>query len=364
MRRASSVILALGLLCGVEGIARLIPAPGGFWQARSDRVLLPAHRYLLWVNAPGEREEQGVSVRINALGLRGPEPTPRRAGTRRLLVTGDSVVYGFGVREEATFTHVAAAALGVEGWTAAVPGYSTYQTLNLLQMAGLDLHPDAVVIGNLWSDLSVTGFADREVLAEYAAAPPGSVVQWLGTHSALFRQLRRLRALSGGADADARVLSWRDRPDRGAAGRRVPIAEYAANLERLVAVCHGAGAEVAFLELPIRDTLKGLAPDGSETAYVAVMRGTARRHGAPLVDAAAALRASGQPPDRLWRDATHLTEDGHAVVGAALAAALGPWAAGAALESTPSGGPPVSIVDPDPTPAAARPMKVPDDMIP
>jgi lysophospholipase L1-like esterase len=368
VRAALSLVLLLGLVCVLEGGARFAGGPPDFFAADPGRVLLPAHRYLLWVNAPGEREEQGVPVRINRLGLRGPEPEiPKPPGTRRLLVTGDSVVYGFGVPEEALFTHVAAAHLGVEGWTAAVPGYSTAQSLNLLDMTALSLEPDVVVIANLWSDLSVMGFADRDVLDAYAAGGPGArwgaASAWLGARSALFRQIRHATRGSDAA-ADERVLQWRARPTEGASGRRVPIAEYATNLAHMVRRCRDAGAEVAFLNLPIRATVQGHAPGGTEAAYAAVMADTAQRLGSPLVDGAAALRAAQATEAALWQDATHLSARGHAVVGARLAADLAAWAGGAALERAPSGTPPRVILDPDPTPSAEARMKVPDDMIP
>lgn len=333
------------------------------WAPVAGRTLLPAHPYLLWVNAPGVREEQGVQVRINSLGLRGPEPTsPKPQGERRLLVTGDSVVYGFGVEESALFTHVAAEALGVEGWTAAVPGYSTFQTINLLEMSALSMAPDVVVIANLWSDLGVIGFSDREVLAAWGSFTPGPVQGWAAHHSAVFRWTRHAVRAVQYRTADDRILAWRDRPTSGTSTRRVSIQDYAANLDRLVAISQERGAEVAFLDLPIRATVDGADPGGSEAAYAAVMRHAASRHGAPLVDGAAALR--GGPPDRLWRDATHLSEAGHARVAAALVDALRGWAAGAPLMGAGTGEPRAAWVDPNPRPEAAPQMKVPDDMIP
>ena len=43
-------------------------------------------------------------VRINALGLRGPEVAPKRPGVFRVLVFGDSYAFGVGVDEENVLT--------------------------------------------------------------------------------------------------------------------------------------------------------------------------------------------------------------------------------------------------------------------
>ena len=45
---------------------------------------MPGNPYLIYEIPPGERFEQGVTVHMNSLGLRGPEPeTPKPSGERR-----------------------------------------------------------------------------------------------------------------------------------------------------------------------------------------------------------------------------------------------------------------------------------------
>src|SRR5262245_15661592 len=59
---------------------------------------------LFYENKPGVDLDVGVPVRINSLGLRGGEiARPKPKGTWRVLVLGDSVAFGWGVREEETF---------------------------------------------------------------------------------------------------------------------------------------------------------------------------------------------------------------------------------------------------------------------
>jgi len=47
---------------------------------------------------------QSVNVRTNDWGLRGGPVAPRQAGTRRILVLGDSITLGWGVAEEDVLT--------------------------------------------------------------------------------------------------------------------------------------------------------------------------------------------------------------------------------------------------------------------
>ena len=77
-------------------------------------VVMPGHPYLIYEYRPGTHEERGVTVRINRLGLRGPElELPKPAGRIRMMVTGDSSVFGFGVEEQDVFAGVAAQRPGV-----------------------------------------------------------------------------------------------------------------------------------------------------------------------------------------------------------------------------------------------------------
>jgi len=65
----------------------------------------PDYAYL---HTPGyEATLQGVDVRINQEGLRGPEfPPTKPPGERRLLILGDSVVFGWGAPQDSIFPAV------------------------------------------------------------------------------------------------------------------------------------------------------------------------------------------------------------------------------------------------------------------
>lgn len=115
---------------------------------------------LPYVLRPGLATSQfGVQIHVNRLGLRGPEvePTPL-PGVRRVLVLGDSVVFGQGVAEDETVSADLEQQLNTEGrarWeaiNAGVQGYDAVAEARFLEMRGLDLRPAVVVVGTSLND--------------------------------------------------------------------------------------------------------------------------------------------------------------------------------------------------------------------
>lgn len=97
--------------------------------------------------------DQSIPVKINSLGLRGPEATPEKPrGTYRILGLGDSFTMGFGVRDEDTFLRRLERGLNegaagrYEVLNAGVGGYNTYDEVVNLEFRWLKLAPDAVLI--------------------------------------------------------------------------------------------------------------------------------------------------------------------------------------------------------------------------
>ena len=147
------------------------------WQApvpvtTSGAPYLPGNPYLLWEMVPGERQEMGATVHVNELGFRGPETTAQKPDqVRRIIVVGDSSVYGHGVADSETFSAQLEKALpeGVQVLNLGVPGYSTEQTMNLMDMRGWALAPDLLIIGNMWSDNNFDSFVDRQLISDRTA---------------------------------------------------------------------------------------------------------------------------------------------------------------------------------------------------
>lgn len=344
---------ALLWLLAEGGVAAVFADELSSWRqppaAEAGRTpTLSGNPYLLYEYRPGRHLQAGAPVTINSLGLRGEEPVlPKPAGTRRFLTTGDSSIFGFGVQDTEVFSAVAAATLGapVEAINAATPGYSSYQTLNLLKLRALQTAPDLIVIGNLWSDNNFDAFVDKELLAEYRDYTTSTVGRLRGllSHSAIFRVLdHRLRiapaAQRVGFGDTERILDQ----GRHIGLRRVAIDDYAANLERLVTLAAEHDAEVLFLLPANNEDLRPILAEQQDKAwdpYRQVMRDTAARHGAPLIDVPDLFRASGRSREDLFLDEMHPTAVGHALMAEALVTLLRAqdWPSGGRVMATGSG---------------------------
>jgi len=338
-----SVLVVTGAWLGAEAIVtHFYAAELRAWDspppaAQSGAPNMQGNAYLLWEIAPGTRYEQGVSVNINSVGLRGPEiEIPKPAQTRRLLTTGDSSVFGFGVQDNEVFSTVAADKLGpkAEAVCGAIPGYSSLQSLNLLKIRALDTAPDLLVIGNIWSDNNFDAFVDKDLLATYAGhrdSFTGLISEKLSS-SAIFRVIDwRLRVLPQAREV--RKVGWMqgNGTQNGLLGsgnqiglRRVAINDYARALEAMVELAKDRGAEVLFVLLPNNEDIAGSTqPENLQNQkawepYREVMRAAAARHGAPIIEGAELFIETGIPANELFLDEMHPTAKGHAILGDAL----------------------------------------------
>lgn len=150
----ASMLLGTAIaLFAVEGVSRAFfpawaPRTGrlaDFW--RHDPVYGWSHR----AGHTGKFSSHGfdTSVRINTHGFRGPERGYEKpVGTRRVVVLGDSYVWGFGVEEAEIFTTLIENRLGpkLQVINLGVSGYSTDQELLLYRNEGHRYSPDAVVL--------------------------------------------------------------------------------------------------------------------------------------------------------------------------------------------------------------------------
>lgn len=96
--------------------------------------------------------------------------------------------------------------------------------------------------------------------------------------------------------------------------RRVEINDYAANL---AALCRLADRAI-FLLLPNREDLSPGPGGRAWNAYRDVLRDSAARCGAPVVDLPKIFSASGESADALFLDQMHPTALGHALIATAL----------------------------------------------
>jgi len=291
---------------------------------------LPGNPYLLWEMVAGVRSEMGVEVSVNTLGFRGPEITQEKPeGVHRVLVIGDSTVYGHGVAQDATFVSLLNESLGptIQVINLGVPGYSTEQSINLLNLRGWSLKPDLLLVASLWSDNNFDAFIDKELLSERSAFAQSSAAGISRTlqHSALYRWLDWHLRLGPKAEA-VNTVGWMLGRQPTGGFRRVPVNDYGTNLQRLSDLAASNGAQTAFIALANSVDL-GAPSEGAVAwpLYRQVMADVALRNGAPVLDVQSVFEASGSPWKELFLDEMHPTERGHALIAEATKGMLEPW---------------------------------------
>ena len=178
-RLSLGLLTAAGLLLMAEAAVSVLARRTLLaWEApvpvtKTGAPYLPGNPYLLWEMVPGTRTEMGATVTVNSLGFRGAEVLETKpSGVKRVVVLGDSTVYGHGVEDDETFSAQLDDRLGetVQVLNLGTPGYSSAQSINLMTMRGWRLQPDLVVIANLWSDNNFDSFVDKTLLSERSDA--------------------------------------------------------------------------------------------------------------------------------------------------------------------------------------------------
>lgn len=329
-----SLVVALGL---AEGVARWTDRPAApialaqFADAVSeghgtnfDRIFRWDEE-LLWRLAPDVRlpedERPFFGLVSNAQGLREDHPVPPGAhpGELRILCLGDSVTFGYGVEAGRCFVAELERALAerfpgrrIECINAGVPGYTLVQGLRSLELEGLSLRPDLVLLNFGWNERATwSGGGDLERLARRAGARPTGLL----ARSRLWTRAFGTRTVE--------TEEGEERP-------RVTPEEFGAELARARALCADHGVALALLVGPGRFNLK--LDDKSRTFYqieqYRIGQGMSLAPGVPaLIDGVAPFRAlaSEHAAEDLFLDGVHPTELGHRVLAEALAGGLAPW---------------------------------------
>jgi hypothetical protein len=339
--------LAVGALLMAESVAlRLLPAwvPDPLLVGQSGEEGVP-HPFLLWESQPGLSDQ----ISINPMGMRGELLARRKpARERRLMVVGDGIGFGEGVAIDQTLGQVAVDELGGErvglkAINGAVPGYSTLQSLNLMDLRGWSLGPDVLVIVESATDRQVSTHVDDEVIP--LVQQPGALAKLL-SRSALFqlidyrigvmhgRHHRRYRAIMGG-EIDGN-------PDNRT--RLGPNARAHA-VRTLVERCQERGLGVVFVISPVPEDLEGEI-SAEILVYRQVIRDAASTASAELIEGGEVFAATGRPASELFLDGVHPTALGHRMLGRAVAKTLSRWIRGEPAGGGSRGGPLPSYPEP------------------
>lgn len=309
------VVVGVAVLVAAEFVCRssLPPGPEG-------QVMAP-HISLLWT--PDEET------------LCRPEwpPATGEGGGRTILFLGDSSVYGAVVLPEQAFPRqVEARAKGrLRTGNCGAPGYSTLQSLRVLEMVLPEQVPDLLVIANLWSDNNLDTFVDKELMAQREGTSFRlffTLNRWL-SHSSVWQLLLRVAG-----QARPTNVAWGNHRSAQISGqRRVSISDYATNLDAMVDRAESVGAEVLFVLLANEEDLAETQRVWPWHPYREVMRDVASHRGYPVISVPDLYRSTGLKPSSLFLDEMHPSVEGHQRIADAILATLEArgWAEGGAL---------------------------------
>ena len=349
-RALLSLVVVIALLGLGELWMRLGDSPG-----RTDfrfRRMTPAvaedregryvpHRFRFWTLAPHFRHTT-THLGRDATGdwpFRGRPPEPAPPGLLRVLVVGDSVVYGSSLDVANIPGSCIQRSLAQLGWTpdrvavisAGVPGYSTLQMSMLLQELLSSMALDAIVLWPAaWNDQAPAVIAPDSTMLKDRTEHP--VREWACDHSILFASLQ---PEAHGLPLEEILDGWkRGKPP---AGYRVENGEVAGWVGGQIQACARAHVPAVVLASAHPPQTAAEHPRTRSDAKTVIL--AAKVEGVPFVDAQAVLDASGLDPARAFVDYVHPSPEMNALLGEALAKELAPMLEARAAEHAARGEP-------------------------
>ena len=249
---------------GAEDCAPITPEATG-WE-----TMVGDARYL-WRLEPGRAfAVPGGTTMINEIGLRTEvlPTTPKAPGELRVVLTGDSSIFGWGQPDGMSYADQLERELQASFQGAAtitvvnlgVPGYSTEQTLRLLEDVGWSYAPDLLVVHNIFSDCNIDAFQDRAALA--LADPDGTATQRVLHGSRLYCAVRMPwarfqatlnqepnRVLMPGMPTGPNAATTLEQIDQVIDLSRVPLPDYLDNLDTIRTEAEARGAAMILAPL-------------------------------------------------------------------------------------------------------------------
>ena len=287
---------------------------------------MDAHPTRLWglAEARDVPNAQGSTATINSYGFRGDRPEASKPdGQYRILTTGDSSFYGFGVGDTEVFSHQLSASfiasgMNVEVLNTGIGGYTVAQHALLLDEFGWDLDPDLVVLANVWSDNTWDSFHDEDLIRSnrFAAANPLTKLALVKVFAAWLSEQS--------VAEDGKVIVW-NAADGWPTGkvRRVPLKRWMDLQGQILQQASQKGIGAIFIK-PTNTYLlqdEHTGPPPAWNPYFEAMDALGRHLQVPVVDMTKAFKeamaAGATVEDLLW-DKMHPTALGHQVLSDAI----------------------------------------------
>lgn len=323
---AAGVLVGIAVVGFAELGARAFVDPG---RTTTADAIYAGHKYserLGWEPRPQATfVVNGARTTINAFGYRGrPVPRITQPAARRVVLLGDSIVFGYGVADGQSFADLLDASQArYETVNLAVPGYGVDQSLLRYELTGRSWHPHVVVlnlcVANDLADIILPVFLYDgqhpkprfELLnnaltlqdAHLKLSPRARVGHWLSEHSHLYRSLHKQRA-------PAQPLSehWSRRQRRAVADRRAALDLMVALIARLRHDVERDGATLVLAVHPSQESYR------RKRDWVARIATRQELRGLQVVALARAYRREGAAFAEIALDGIgHLNPHGHAL---------------------------------------------------
>jgi len=332
---SAATLLSLAL---AEGLLGLVLPPPIVWRMPQERYENhPTRLYVLRSNQQAFTHDK--PLRINALGLRGGEvEIPKPPDRFRIVVMGDSLTFGNGVRDDETYsrrleTMLQAAGLrSTEVINAGIPGYDSWQEALLLEEVVLSLDPDLVLLGFYENDVSQRPMTTRPVIGATGESPRTGLAARLGDRWIFLLKRSQLLVLAWEAYQRARVR-WLPPPEARVRmallnGENYPPteagwAEVDASLRHMASRLKREGVPFGIVVFPMPEQVWNTG--AGTVAYQGRLQGITREIGVPTLDLLPAFRkaaADGRPLYIFWD--WHPAPEGHQITAEAIDAFIHP----------------------------------------
>lgn len=303
--------------------ASLEATPKYFALARQGMVRGDPDAGVAFTLAPGfEARVDGNLYRINEHGLRGgPITLEKPAGTKRILVLGDSYAFGFGVDEKDTISAQLEVSIReknpkVQVLNMGVPGYQTAQEEKVLRRDGLRFSPDVVVLVYYANDnVTATFMWDPRIKCVYVdeLPLPNGVRRFLA-RSILYSRLTK---------AYTKYLEHEGTLD--ATGERNWPAT-SSRLARIAALCKSKNIRLVMVAIPaLVSSTEFIEMNNKYNKDHDRVLAFAKQESIPVVDVRALiLERAPKPIEDLFLEPkdNHFNREGYAIIVHALAALL------------------------------------------
>lgn len=156
-----------------------------FFEARRYFSNMSRNPDFAYIHTPGYRDElQDVQVRINSQGFRGPEfPIEKPERVMRIMIIGDSVVFGWGAPQESLFPVRLQELLNeggddVEVISAGVGSWNTRTEYEYLRLLGVNYQPNIIVLVICHNDIEPKLTRQTHVDKERLFPKPEPISYW------------------------------------------------------------------------------------------------------------------------------------------------------------------------------------------